>query len=512
MKTTRILAAAVIAAATALTAACTGSAGGAAGGATVHSGSLSIGTMTAAQSLAPTSATGSAMPYYQAVYDTLVLRKPDGSFAPMLATEWSWDDARTNLSLTLREGVKFADGTAFDAAAVKKNLENFRDGGGGSATELAALKTVKVVDDTHVVLQLTDPDPSLLFSLSDAAGLMASPGKLADKDLATQPDGTGPYTLDTGRTVIGSKYVYTRNDSYWGEKAPYATLTISSFDNENAIVNGLKTGQINTAILQTVDQQAAAAQDTKLTQQEYTFDFQGILLFDRAGVLTKALAKPEVRQAINYAIDRDALLQGLRQGKGEVTSQIWGKQTPGYDAALDQAYPHDPAKAKQLLADAGYPDGFTLTLPAMNGITSDAMTSALTTQLGEVGITLKWDTLDGTTALQKIFRDRAYSGMVMNLGQSTESWTVVQSAVLPGTFNMFGYTDDTVAKLVPQIRAVPNQDSAGPAGELNKHLVDDAWFAPFYRMTYTLVTDPTVKAELQSGMAVPSIYNYTPAG
>ncbi|GAA4834412.1 ABC transporter substrate-binding protein [Luteimicrobium xylanilyticum] len=511
MKTTRILAAVVAAGVAATLAACSGSGGGAAGTAAQHSDTLAIGTMTAAASLDPTQATGSGMPYYQAVYDTLILRKADGTYAPMLATEWSYDDTRTALSLTLRQGVTFTDGSAFDGAAVKKNLIAFRDGGGGSATELSALKSVKVVDAHHVVLELKQPDPGLLFSLSDAAGLVASPTKIGSKDLATQPDGTGPYTLDTASTAIGSKYVFTRKADYWGDKAAYKTVTISSFDNENAIVNGLKTGQLNTAILQTVDQQTAAESDTKLTSQKFEFDFQGLILFDRAGALNKALGDVKVRQAINYAIDRDALLTGLRQGRGTVTSQIWGPDTPGYEKSLDDAYPYDPAKAKQLLAEAGYADGFTLTLPALAGITTDAMTSALSTQLKKVGITLKWDSLDGSTALQKIFRDRAYAGMVMNLGQATDAWTVVQAAILPGTFNMFGYTDPTVTKLAAKIAAEPADQAGADAKALNEHVVDQAWFAPFYRMTYTLVTDQTVKATTQSGMAVPSLYDYTPA-
>jgi peptide/nickel transport system substrate-binding protein len=511
MKTTRILAALAAAGVAASLAACSGAGGGTAGQAAQHSDTLAVGTMTVAQSLDPTQATGSALPYYQAVYDTLVLRKADGTFAPMLATEWTYDSTGTKLTLTLRSGVTFSDGTAFDATAVKKNLEAFAQGGGGSATQLASLKTVQVVDPTHVVLELKQPDPALLFSLSDAAGLMASPAKIGSKDLATQPDGTGPYTLDTGKTAIGSKYVYERKADYWGDEAPYKTLSISSFDNENAIVNGLKTGQLNTAVLQTVDQQIAAEGDTKLTEQKFEFDFQGILLFDRVGAVNKALADPRVRQAVNYGIDRAALLQGLRQGRGTVTSQIWGTDTPGYDKALDAAYPYDPAKAKQLLADAGYAKGVTLTLPAMAGITTDAMTSALTTQLAKAGITVKWDQLDGATALQKIFRDRAYAGMVMNLGQSSNAWNLVQTAILPGTFNPFGYTDDTVKSLSAKLLTDDDAATATDAAALNKHVVEDAWFAPFYRMTYTLVTDPTVKATTQSGMAVPSIYDYQPA-
>ncbi|MFI8423717.1 ABC transporter substrate-binding protein [Streptomyces sp. NPDC085479] len=486
-----------------------GCAGG--GGAKAGAAALDIATLTAAQSLDPKDAIGGALPYFQAVYDTLVLRAPDGSYKPMLATKWEYDKTGTRLSLTLREGVKFSDGTVFDANAVKANLEHFQKGGGGAAKTLAALKQVTVTDATHVTLVFAAPDPAMLFHLSDAAGLMASPAKLADGSLKTTPVGTGPYTLDKAKTTIGNKYVFQRKDGYWGEKLPYEALTISVFDNETAVVNGLKTGQIDSAVLQDANQQVALASDTKLKKTDLTFDFQGLLLFDRGGVRTPALAKPEVRQALNLALDRKTMLDKLRQGRGETTGQVYGKETKAYDKALDTYYAHDPAKAKQLLAKAGYPGGFTLTLPRVSAIVNDALAASISADLKAVGVTVAWDQLDGSTAIQKVYRERAYSAMVMNMGQSPIDWVATQELVAPGTFNMFGTSDPTVRKLMPEVQTGTEQEAAEAARALNKHLVEQGWFVPFYRMSYQIVSSADVKVTPQSGMAVPSIYNYVPA-
>lgn len=465
--------------------------------------------MTVPTSLDPIDAIGSALPFFQAVYDTLILRTPDGAYEPMLATEWSYDDSLTVLSLTLRDDIAFDDGTAFDAQAAKANLDRFRDGDGPNAEYLAGIE-VAVIDDTHITLTLPQPDPGLIFYLSDSAGLMANPTKFDTEDaLVTSPDGTGPFTLDTADTAIGTTWAYDRRGEYWGTESEFSSLTISVFDNENALVNGLKTGQLDSALLQVADQQLAAEQDANLTMQDVLFDFQGLLLFDRDGAVTSALAEPEVRQALNYAVDRDTLLQVVRDGRGEATSQVWGVDTQGYDAALDDYYAYDPDKAESLLAEAGYADGFELVLPRITSIVTDNIASALQTDFAAVGVTLTWADVDSATALKQIFVDREFSGMVMNMGQSSDDWIVYSSLIAPGTFNFFGTTDETVQTLGTEARSLPAEETAALYAQLNEHIVEEAWFLPFYRMTYKLVTVPGIDALPQSGMAVPSIYNYS---
>ncbi|MCD2499094.1 ABC transporter substrate-binding protein [Microbacterium nymphoidis] len=485
-----------------------GCAGGA-GPAGTHADTLAIGTMTVPGSLDPKDASGSAMPFFQAVYDTLIHRAPDGTLEPMLATEWTYDDSGTVLSLTLRDDVTFDDGTPFDATAAKANLDRFRDAGGPDAVQIAGV-TVDVQDATHLSITLPQPNPGLLFYLTDSIGLMANPARFATDDaLVTTPDGTGPFTLNTEKTAIGTSWVYDRRDDYWGEESDFRELTISVFDNENAMVNGLKTGQLDSAVLQDADQQLAVEQDAALTGQTVTFDFQGVLLFDRGGVVTPALADPKVRQALNYALDRKTMLDVVRDGRGEVTSQVWGRDSAGFDESLDGYYDYDPAKAKALLAEAGYADGFELVLPRLTTIVTDNIASALQTDLAAVGVTLTWADVEPATALKQIFVEKKFSGMVMNMGQSSNDWLVYATLIAPGTFNFFGTTDDTVQRLAGDARAAGDGDAASIYHELNEHIVEQAWFLPFYRLNYQLVSVNGIDVAPQAGMAVPSIYNYS---
>ncbi|MGW0660960.1 ABC transporter substrate-binding protein [Streptodolium elevatio] len=488
-----------------------GCAGGS-GGHSANTDSLAIATLSVPQSFDPTTAIGSTLPFFQTVYDTLLKREPDGTYSPMLATTWELDATRTQLRLTLREGVKFADGTPFDAAAAKANLDRFKATQGSNTRWFNDLDAVDVVDGTHVNLKLKQPNPAMLYYLSDAAGLMANPARFAQPDsLKGAPDGTGPYTLDKGKTVIGTKWAYERKADYWGAPLPYKSVNISVFDNETAIVNGVKTGQIDAALLQLADQQIGIESDNRIKAVKQEFDFQGILLFDRDGKITPQLKDPRVRQAINLAVDRATMVSQLRQGRGTATAQVFGPTSPGYKPELDSYYAHDPAKAKALLAEAGHPDGFTLKLPRVATIINDALAASLQTDLKAVGINLVWEQVEPTKAIDRIIRGREFSGMVMNLGQSSNDWVIANDLVSPGPFNIFGTTDPTVQDLLAKLKTETGDQEKAAAQALNRHLVENAWFVPFYRMTYLHVSDGSVEITPQDGMAVPSIYNYKPA-
>lgn len=476
-------------------------------------GTLAIATMTAAASMDPADAGGGTIPYFQAVYDTLIKREPDGTYSPMLATSWEYDEARTALTLTLRDDVTFDDGTPLDATAVKANLERFREAGGPETPQSQAVESVEATDPTTVVIHLSAPDPALVNSLSDAFGFVANPaGFGAEEPFATEPDGTGPYELDSDETIIGSRWTFVRDEDYWGEAAPFETLTINVFDNENAIVNGLKTGQLNAAVLQVVDQQVAAEADPNLTANPQEIDLKLFNLFDRNGSMVPGLADVRVRQAINYAIDRETLVEQIQQGRGTVTAQIWGVNAPGYVEELDDAYAYDPDRARELLAEAGHADDITLSLARLPGLVPDALAAALQTDLAEVGITLTWEDVDQSAFVQRTFIQKEFPGVVMNGGQPALDWATIAGSILPGLVaNPQGTTDPTIEQLSAVVRSGDEQAAQDAAQELNRHIVDEAWFVPLYRMQYMHTTDRSVTVTPQVGLAVPSIYNYQPA-
>lgn len=472
--------------------------------------SLTLGVFTEPTSYDPAqSGEGHFIPYYQATYDTLILREPDGTLSPMLATEWEYDEDLTELTLTLRDDVTFTDGEPFDAEAVKANLEHFQSANGPQAATLASLSGVEAVDDDTVVLTLAAPDPAFLIYLSNAAGFMASPEGIASGKIASEPVGTGPYTLDTANTVSGTQYTYVRNPDYWGDELPYDTVVFKYFADETARLNALKAGQVNAAAVTTV-QSATEAEGSGFTQiPDYATDWQGLTFFDRDGALTPELADARVRQALNYAFDREAMLESLMQGKGAVTSQIFNTASLGYDEALDEAYPYDPERARELLAEAGYPDGFTLPMPNLSAF-DPAVIATIVQQLADIGVTVELTEVAPNDFISQILGGN-FPATFMSFFEPSD-WVLISQFIAPtATWNPLQSEDPTVTDLINTIQYSTGDEQAQATRQLNEYIVEQAWFAPFWRADQLWYLADGTTAQPQAEQAAPSLYNWAPA-
>ncbi|WP_435747262.1 ABC transporter substrate-binding protein [Microbacterium sp. PMB16] len=483
--------------------------GGSASPPAATDGTLNIGSWVEPNSFDPAQAQeGLYIPYYQAAYDSLILRAPDGDLEPMLATEWAYDDTNTTLTLALRDDVKFSDGEVFDSAAVKANLEHFKAANGPQASTMLALESVETPDARTAVLKLSEPDPAFLIYLTNAAGLMASPTSLEGDELTSAPVGSGPYLLESDSTVVGSQYTFTRNPDYWGSEFPYATIVFKYLPDATARLNALRSGQIDTTILS--DQKGATeAKKSGLTFVPSDVNWQGLPLFDRGGAVTPALGDVRVRQALNYAIDRDGILDKILLGMGTATSQIWGKTSLGYVEELDSAYEYDPEKAKELLADAGYEDGFDLELPTVS-IFDPSLKATIAQQLGDVGVRVTWTDIPVSDFFSTLLSAK-YSATMMSYFEPND-WQLVNQFVSPeATWNPFKTEDETVATLSVEIQTGDESQRKAAAQELNQYIVDQAWFVPLFRPQSLLFTDAETTALPQVEQAAPSIYNYSPA-
>ena len=448
-------------------------------------------------------------PFYQAVYDTLIKAEPDGTPAPMLAESWEYSEDLLTLTLKIRSGVTFSDGEVLDAEAVKVNLDEYKSSAASPASKLAEVESVDVVDDTTVALHLSVPSPQLLTSLSQAPGLIAAPSALLDGSIDSSPVGTGPYSLDTGNTTVGSQYTFVRNDDYWGEALPYDTLKFLFLPDETARLNALKTGQIDAGVFVSTSS-AVEAESAGFTNIAAYTTWSGMLLLDRDGAVAPALADVRVRQALNYALDRKAMLTALLLDRGETTDQIFAPEDPAYVAALDDYYDYDPEKAKELLAEAGYADGFEIRIPT-SASWDPTIFATIAQQWGDIGIDVVLeDQANGTFGPNVFGGIYPVTYMDMTL---LPTWSAIQDAVGPtATWNVFKSETPEVTKLVDAIRVATDDAEVAQLGqELNTYLVENAWYAPFYRASTAFMTSDDVIAVPQASQLVPSIYNYSPA-
>ena len=501
-------AAAIVAAAALALTSCAGDTGGSDG---EGGGTLTLGAIVAPTTFDPAgSEWGNRAPFYQAVYDTLLLATPAGEIEPFLAESWEYDDTNTVLTLTLRDDVTFTDGSKLTGDVVKQNLERFKEGTSPDAGYFAGISSIEAPDDTTVAITLAAPDPAMLNYLTRDPGLIASAETFADAEsLATDPIGSGPYVLDTAATVTGTSYTYTKNPDYWNpDLQHYDTLTINVFTDATASLNAVKAGEVNGIKLQNNDN-LAEVEGAGWTVNANELDFQGLLLFDRAGTMSEPLGDVKVRQALNHAIDRAAMLTALQGDNGTVTGQVFPESSAAFDPALDDRYPFDPEKAKELLAEAGYADGFTLPMPSSPVLGATTYT-LLAQQLADVGITAEY-TDPGNNFIADLLAPK-FPAAFMALEQNPD-WQLIQFMIAPNAvFNPTKYADPKVDELIAAIQTGDQATQDEKAAELNEYIVEQAWFAPWYRVQGSVATDANTTVEMLPTNAYPAIYDFQPKG
>lgn len=483
--------------------------GCAAGGQTPTRGeSLRLGILQEPLSWNPSQAhVGHALMPYQAVYDTLILREPDGKLSPMLATKWTYNADNTQLTVDLRTDVTFSDGTKFDAAAVKANLESFKAGNGRQAAQVAQLNSVAVVDADTVTITLKAQDPAFVYYLSQAAGLMASPTALKTDGIKTTPVGSGPYVMDKSLSTVGSQYVFTAREGYWNSKLQkFNKVEMKLLADVTARVNAIVSGQVDATLVDPKTSAQVTGAGMKLSSNQV--DWQGLLLLDRNGKLSPALGNVKVRQAINHALDRAAMLKQVNLDKGSVTNQVFGLESGAYVDSLDKRYPYDPAKAKALIAEAGYASGVTITMPTFTGM--ESITPLIVQQLANVGITVKQESIP-IANVQADIGSGKFPMAWFSLFQG-EPWVAINQMIsTTALYNPFKTTTPELEKLIQAVQ-LGGDKSAENAKKVNEYVTENAWFAPFYRVDQMYFYNPkTIVSVPQVQQAVPSIYNYSPA-
>ncbi|GAA1763607.1 ABC transporter substrate-binding protein [Agromyces humatus] len=477
-------------------------------GASSGGGTLNIGAVLDIASWDPSQAhVGHALQPYQAPYDTLILREPDGTLSPMLATEWAYDEDQTALTVDLRDDVTFSDGEVFDAEAVKTNLDTFKAANGRQAAQLTAVDSVDVVDEDTVQINLSAPDPSFTYYLSQAAGLMGSPASLGTDEIAAEPVGTGPYVMDPAGSVVGSQYTFTPREDYWNhDLQKFDKIVFKVLTDPTARLNAIVSKQVDVTLLEARQTEQADAAGLELLESQV--DWTGLLLFDRDGELNPALADVTVRQAINHALDRETMLEQIQLGYGTVTNQVFGPESGAYVDELDETYPYDPEKAKDLLAEAGYADGFDLVIPSFVGL--ESISAAITQQLGDVGIRVQTETVPVANIVSD-FAAGKYPVGYFFLFQG-EPWVAINQLIsTEALYNPFDSTSPELQELIDAVHF--GGDEAGElAKDVNRYVTENAWFAPLYRLDQIVYVNPaTITAEPQIQQAVPSIYNFAPA-
>ncbi len=450
---------------------------------------------------------GNQMQYWQPVFDTLLVVEPDGTIAPNMASAWSYNADNTVLALTLREGISFTDGTPFDAEAVRANFEHLRASGGQNSFTMAAITGIEIVSPLEVRLQLSEPDPALLTNLGLVGGAMASPASLTAADAATNPVGSGPYVYDSAQSVAGRAYVYRRNADYWNAAAfPYDTITLMPMLDQVARLNALRSGQIDGGLgdARTV----AEAEASGLVVNSNSVDWLGLTIADREGRLVPALADVRVRRAIAMAVDAASVLRYIDMERGILTNQIFPEQSEAFLPALDAAYPYDPEAARALLAEAGYAEGFTLSMPELNSMAN--INPIIEQMLAAIGITVEWVAIAPNATISEL-RSGRYPVFVFQFGYQG-TWAEFRKFLFPtAPWNPSQVNDPALVALITEAQMATGDAQVTAYQAVNQYIVDNVWFAPWYRRDTIYLSNAETLVTPHGTNTVPHIRNFARA-
>lgn len=331
--------------------------------------------------------------------ENLVRFDESGAPAPWLATKWETDTKALTITLSIRKGVKFQDGTDLDAAAVKWNLENYQKTSGRA--ELNAVKSYDIVDDSTLRLNLARLDSLLIANLALTPGLIISPTAYqkasgTDKEKITwcekNPVGTGAFRLTSWQKDV--KIAYQKWDGYWQKGKPYLDgIEYAPIPDPLVQLAAFQKGDVH--VLPGVDpknaQELEASGKFKVAKLNVPSSLYA-LMGDSANPQSQ-YAKLEVRQAVWHAIDTETIVKTIGLGYWLPVNQAAPKGSWAYNPDV-KGYPYDPAKAKQLLAQAGFPNGFKTNLYGQNVAPYPTVLTAIQGYLAAVGIDAKIDLMD----------------------------------------------------------------------------------------------------------------------
>ncbi len=415
------------------------------------------------------------------VFNTLVGINTDFSIKPELARAWHTEADGSRYVFELQEGVRFHDGTPFDAAAVKWNIEHRMDPATGSPqrTQLqSVIRSVEVLTPNSVAFNLINPYPALLSDLAERPGFMISPtaAQRSGAEFGRNPVGTGPFVFESW--MQGASIVLKRNPSYWQAGRPWLDgVVFRDIPNHVIGLQRLTVGEVDIVTSISPDEARQVEGNDAITVEQakvgrwFTLQYQ---------VDKPPFDNPKLRQAIAHAIDRNRINQVTMRGRAVIADGM----TPAglwWSSPDEVVYDYNPAKARALLAEGGVAPGTTLAIAASSDLVLRRIDQLVSEQLAAVGITLQ---------LQPVSQSESYARVVQRAINFTPiSWTQrsdpngLQYILLhsKGFANTTGYSNPEMDRMLDQARQSLDQNERKRLyAAIKSQMMRDLPYIPLY--------------------------------
>ncbi|MFN3218402.1 MAG: ABC transporter substrate-binding protein [Acidimicrobiales bacterium] len=411
--------------------------------------------------------------FHSTLYDALFVTDTEGEVVPSLVTDFVYNDDSTQLTLTLREDITFADGTPLDAELVKANLDRrgestlqgyalFREG------EEAEIADVEATDTYVVTITFAAEQPEGHLLLADTSGVIVGPGGVADATtLEAAPEGSGVYELVADETTRGSTFTVRKKGDHPDSDAwAYDTIVFDIITDDQARANAVISGQADIATSIQAGQLDLVESEAGLAQIGGQITSWNVL--DKLGITAPEFEFVETRLALSLALDREAIVEALAPG-ARATVQPFPVGAPGHDPSIDERYAFDPERARELLESVGLGDGFEFdkwVLPAPNEV------ELISAAMWEEHLNVKMNFITAAST-EEIFASVRIQPMITNtwgLGNSPAGF--IAGPVTGGFMNYQEASD-------PEIEAALGPALGGDEQaltDLNNALVDRGWW------------------------------------
>lgn len=396
------------------------------------------------------------------IYEGLVKTGPTGELIPAVAESYKVSEDGLVYTFTLREGVKFHNGEPVTAEDVIYSLNRCAEHSGDSALKSAfsAIRDLQATDEKTVTFRLDQPDMELIYFMT--AAIIPADGELV---------GTGPFVL-TARTPQES-IVLERFEDYWGDKAGVAKVTYRIYEDGTALMMALKGGSVDVCAHLTSAQTAQLGEEFAILED--TMNLVQAVYLNNA---VEPFNNVKVRQAISYAIDRQMIMDVVFDGHGAALgSNIYPKLERYFMPELVDYYEYDPAKAKDLLAQAGYPDGFDMTITVSSNYQPHMDTAEVVVQqLAAIGVRAKVQPVDATTWYSEAYTNRQFQATITGLdAKNITARAMLERFVSDNGKNFMNYNNPAYDALYAAARSATDEASQTEAYKaMERMLTEDA--------------------------------------
>jgi peptide/nickel transport system substrate-binding protein len=451
-------------------------------------GDLVVGVTSDPDTLFPWKATQfQAVGVVELMYSTLTQLDADLEVMPGLAESWEVSDDGLTVTFTLHDGVTFADGSDLDSEDVKSSIERIKDEATGAvaAATLASVESVEAPDPRTVVLGLSGPDAAILAGLA-SPNLAIISTEDSEETLATEANGSGPFAFE--QRDPNESLTMVANESYFGGAPALTSIEFRVIPDETSIISAMQSGNVQFAVLDD-PLNAQSAEAAGITVQETSELAYHVL---QLHAQRKPFDDLNVRLAVQCAIDRQEVLDSAALGAGEVTGPI---TSPAYRSDPDErpCPERDLDAAKQYLADAGMPGGFTFDAIVSQGeyATSVNEAQSIQAQLAEAGITMNIQPLESGAFVDAWIAADFQAAVALNGGRPDPDTMYGRYFTSTGNLNQVaGYSSDTLDALFAEGKATSDPDERKDIyAQVSAELENNApWIWLFTGYNYTATT------------------------